>query len=289
MKNPLKLLMWVLLIVFCALGVIIVGSINRNRPVFSPAGFAFQGRNAHGSWEYRNMKDGAVYILIPSGEFLMGSAENEGNDDEHPARRVYLDAYLIAKYEVTNVLFRRFILDTGCRAEGEWEKHATSKRDLHPVANVTWKDAAAYCAWAGGRLPTEAEWEKAARGTGGYDYPWGGPWDPSRIRCSVGGLGVAGGSAPVGSHPQGVSQWGCQDIAGNVWEWCSDEYSESYYRDAPLRNPKGPEHRECRVLRGGGWANISPDVFRCAYRSGFPPRFRFPDRGFRPAADVRKK
>ncbi|MHC9539634.1 MAG: formylglycine-generating enzyme family protein [Vulcanimicrobiota bacterium] len=235
-----------------------------------------------------NPKDGAAMIIIPAGEFLMGSPEGTGSDDEHPQHRVYLDAYYIYKYEVTNGQFARFVKETRYKAVGNWKEYAKSGRERHPVVNITWNDAAAYCKWAGGSLPTEAQWEKAARGSNGRDYPWGNTWDGN---CCNGGKGpkVSGmadisggrGTAPVGSFPSGVSPYGVHDMAGNVWEWCSDWYDENYYRSSPSKNPEGPGSGSSRILRGGSWGNDGAGCFRCAYRYWDAPDDWYDYLGFR--------
>ncbi|MDQ7825175.1 MAG: formylglycine-generating enzyme family protein [Candidatus Eremiobacteraeota bacterium] len=223
-----------------------------------------------------NPKDGAAMILIAAGDFLMGSPEHKGDSIEKPQHRVYLDAYYISKYEVTNGQFRRFISESGYDAEGSWKDYALEGRDTHPVVCVTWNDAKAYCEWAGGSLPTEAQWEKAARGVDGRVWPWGNKWDGTE--CNWGkGPKVAGkadiwkgrGTAPVGSFPAGVSPCGVHDMAGNVAEWCGDWFSERYYLESPSDNPGGPASGQTRVIRFGNWFSGSPEVNRCASREGY--------------------
>jgi serine/threonine-protein kinase len=235
-----------------------------------------------------NPTDGADMILIPAGEFLMGSPAGKGNNDEHPQHKVYLDAFYICKYQVTNGQFAKFVKETGYKAEGDWKKYAKSGRETHPVVNVTWNDASAYCRWAGGALPTEAQWEKAARGTDGRDYPWGNTWDGNRCNWDKGpkvsgmaNISNGRGTAPVGSFPSGVSPCGVHDMAGNVWEWCRDWYDENYYKSSPSRNPLGPSIGVFRVLRGGAWSNADYDNFRCANRDWGGPARRGSRRGFR--------
>ncbi|MGV8122349.1 MAG: SUMF1/EgtB/PvdO family nonheme iron enzyme [Candidatus Xenobiia bacterium LiM19] len=235
----------------------------------------------------QNTKDGAEMVLVPAGEFLMGSPSGEGSD-EHPQHRVYLDAYYIYKYPVTNGQFARFVKETGYGAEGDWEDFADPGREDHPVLNVTWKDARAYCKWADGRLPMEAEWEKAARGTDGREYPWGNTWDDSKCNWDKGPKvpGMADiyggrGTTPVGSFPSGASPYGCMDMAGNVWEWCSDWYDEDYYKNSPSRNPSGPSKGGYRVSRGGSWYVEDTGIFRCAYRFRYSPVNRINLCGFR--------
>lgn len=222
-------------------------------------------------------KDGAEMVLIPAGWFIMGSPEGEGNDDEHPQRNVYLDAYYIDRYEVTNEQFEKFINATGYQAQGDWWRYYTEEKEKHPVVYVTWNDADAYARWAGKRLPTEAEWEKAARGTSGRKWPWGSVWDASR--CSSEEAGPAT-TTPVGSYPDGASPYGVMDIAGNVWEWCADWYGKNYYQSAVDRNPTGPSSGSRHVLRGGSWFFIS-SYMRCATRSYFPLNLMDCDTGFR--------
>lgn len=218
-----------------------------------------------------NPIDDAEMIYIPAGEFIRGS---EDDSDSRPVRRIHLDGYWIYKYEVTVAQYREF-----CRATRKEMPTAPSWGWIedHPMVNVSWDDAMAYARWAGGSLPTEAQWEKAARGTDGRVYPWGNAWDASKCHCSKRELGDAGGTAPVGSYPSGV-----MDMAGNVWEWCSDWYDRDYYSVAPSRNPENTQMStdRYRVLRGGSWLDFDPNDFRCAYRDFFLD-LGFDFRGFR--------
>lgn len=237
-----------------------------------------------------NPKDGAEMVWVPAGEFLMGSTdaeiaqvvkENPGLkaewfDDEKPQRKVYLDGYWIYKYEVTVAQYRKFCEETGRKMPKApswgWE-------DKHPIVNVDWEDVVAYAKWAGCRLPTEAEWEKAARGTDGRRYPWGDKWD--KEKCNSWELGKRR-TMPVGSFSGGIGPYGCHDMAGNVWEWCADWYGEDYYAHAPSRNPRDPEKGEYRVLRGGGWDGHAINC-RCADRIYNNPVVFWSGFGFRPA------
>src|SRR6266498_1531700 len=154
----------------------------------------------------------------------------------------------------------------------------------HPVINVDWYDAAAYCAWAGRRLPTEAEWERAARGTTGRRFPWGDA-EPTRTLANyLNQWRNGGGLEPVGSHPQGTSPEGVQDLQGNVWEWVTDWYDAHYYEKGPNRNPKGPPEGTRKVIRGSGWESEAP-LLRSAHRLNSDPRNRNHSLGFRCAMD----
>lgn len=214
-------------------------------------------------------------VLIGAGEFLMGSPDGEGNEDEHPRHTVYLAAYHICRYPVTNGQFARFISETGYDAGNKWKSSVNAGEENHPVVHVSWIDAMAYCRWAGGTLPTEAQWEKAARGTDGRIYPWGNTWDQTLCHMN------SKGTTAVGAYPGGASPYGIMDMAGNVWEWCSDCYAVSYYRCSPLKDPEGPVSGKWRVVRGGSWGQASPSHFRCAARKWQYPDSRNNSTGFR--------
>jgi formylglycine-generating enzyme required for sulfatase activity len=239
----------------------------------------------------------ASMVLVPAGEFLMGS--DSGDLDERPQRRVYPDAFEIDRYEVTNLQYRRFLLATGRQPPQRWPERYVAflparnpgwngtdypaGEATYPVVAVNWEDATAYCAWVGKRLPTEAEWEKAARGMDGRTYPWGDSWDPSRANVDKTGVGY---TQPVGSYPAGASPYGALDMAGNAWEWVADLYDRQYYTYAPSRNPPGPESGTGeRILRGGAWDSPA-DHLRASYRNAthcFGPNYRA---GFRCARSV---
>ena len=226
-------------------------------------------------------------VFVPAGEFIMGSPDGEGYDDERPQHTVYLDAYYMDEYEVTNEQFSQFVDATGYTTDAEtegWGWAATGdtwgevegaewrhpqgpdgsiegKMD-HPVVQVSWNDADAYCQWVGKRLPTEAEWEKAARGTDGREYPWGNSVaDGSKLNYDLN----VGDTTEVGAYPDGASPYGAMDMAGNVWEWVVDWYDANYYGTSPESNPQGPDSGEYRVLRGGSW-DLSRLRARCANR-----------------------
>jgi formylglycine-generating enzyme required for sulfatase activity len=214
--------------------------------------------------EYLNAKDSSILIEIPAGKFTMGS--NHADFHTKPVHIVYLDGFCIGKYEVTNAQYKIFCDSTGHRLPSDSGfvdmPHYFIAYPNYPVVNVSWVDAKAYCDWAGVRLPTEAEWEKSARGTNKREYPWGKEWDGKK--CNHGssledGTDSSDGykyTAPVGSYSAGISLYGCYDMAGNVDEWCYDWYGEDYYSKSSNCNPKGPTVSSLgngRVLRGGGW------------------------------------
>ncbi|RKU11711.1 hypothetical protein C6502_07510 [Candidatus Poribacteria bacterium] len=210
--------------------------------------------------------------LIPAGEFLMGS-EN-GERDEQPVHRVFLDAYEIDLYIVTNEQYARFMKATNHPPPPHWNDRKF-KKPRQPVVDVTWFDAVAYCKWAGKRLPTEAEWEKAARG--GLiqkEYPWGD--ESPKDRADFGQKHSV--PLPVGSFPP--NGFGLYDCAGSVWEWCHDWYEPDYYAVSPIRNPTGVETGGARVLRGGAWNNKRIQI-RVANRSWQRPKPNPPNSGFR--------
>ena len=252
-------------------------------------------------------KDGMVMVYVPAGPFLMGSADSDSDADEweKPQRMVYLDGYWIDKTPITNRMFAKFVAETGYQTEAEkegwswawngstWEKteganwqhprgpksNLSAKWD-HPVVHISWHDAQAYSQWAGRRLPTEAEWEKAARGSDGRLYPWGNA-EPNDKLLNF-NMNVKD-TTPVGSYPAGASPYGALDMAGNVWEWTADFYDADYYKDAPLRNPQGPDTRGSRVLRGASWYFVARWV-RAGNRGWNAPAVRVGNLGARCAA-----
>ena len=276
-------------------------------------------------------KDGAEMVLIPVGEFLMGSTEKDADDamrmceetkaynpehecnredyytDEMPQHKVYLDAFFIDKYEVTNARFKKFVEETGYITDAEKSRTALAwiwsgfykitgvtktdgsmnwqhpngadykgkwsnieDKSSHPVAQMSWNDANAYCTWAGKMLPTEAEWEKAARGVDGRIFPWGNVYpdvgEKMRANYGKGADGMLDGyeySAPVGSFPLGVSPYGVMDMAGNQWEWVADRYDVNYYQNSPYKNPTGPDSGALRIVKGASWSK-HPELLRAA-------------------------
>jgi formylglycine-generating enzyme required for sulfatase activity len=211
-------------------------------------------------------RSGVEFVPVPAGEFLMGSDEED--EDARPVHRVRLAAFRMSRNEVTREQYARFMAATGRPKPGHWD-HELFARPGSPVVGVTWDDAAAFCAWAGGRLPTEAEWEYAARGKDGRRYPWGSE-EPDKSRA-VFHLDIGfGGTMPVGTANNGASPFGIHDLAGSVFEWCADWYAADYYAKSPVENPKGPPTGEFRVIRGGCWISL-PDACRSAARARYRP------------------
>jgi len=228
------------------------------------------------------------FMHIPAGEFLMGSdpkVDTDALEDEQPQQRVYLDGYWMGKTPVTNAQYAAFVKATGHQAPGHWQSSTIpSGKEHHPVVNVSWEDAAAFCTWASQvtrrevRLPTEAEWEKAARGADGRIYPWGNT-NPNARRCNF-ALNI-NSTTPVERYsPHGDSPYGCADMAGNVWEWCADWFDSRYYKATPARNPLGPQKGQDRVLRGGSWNSNAKNV-RSAHHYWFAPTGMYDGLGFR--------
>ena len=214
--------------------------------------------------------DGAQMRLIPSGTFQMGNPhEGMGNEDEYPVHEVFVDAFYIDIHEVTNARYQQFVSATGYPPPPLWHDPKFNKPN-GPVVNVRWRDAVAYANWANKRLPTEAEWEYAARGNLiGNKYPFGDiiTHDDANFG-GIGGNDVWEWTSPVGSFPP--NGYGLFDMAGNVWEWCFDEYNGEFYEMSPLNNPRfgrqsALDSENFRILRGGGWGG-SPDDLRIADR-----------------------
>ena len=237
-------------------------------------------------------------IPIPAGKFTMGS---EQYNWEKPVHQVELTEFQMGKYPVTNQEFRAFIVDKGYDMKDYWtsegwqwrqKENISEPRLWHdrkwngpnfPVVAVSWFEAAAYARWLSiktgkdYRLPTEAQWEKAARGRDGLVYPWGDTFDNTKCNSDESGLNR---TSPVGIFPDGKSPYECMDMAGNVWEWCSDWYDGDYYKESPKENPVGPSGGSFRVLRGGSWLFVAPDC-RAAFRDRNRPAFRDGSVGFR--------
>jgi len=282
-------------------------------------------------------------ILIPEGTFLMGSTKEDINalleldhnievqrlNNEMPQREVFLSAYLIDKYPVTNGQYKEFIEADGYKCKSFWseigwryllEADPLNSEDIEnilygeadcPVVNITWYEADAFAKWAGKRLPTEAEWEKAARGTDGRLYPWGNEFDTKRLNCAE---AKTEKPTSVTKYPQGQSVYGCFDMSGNVWEWTADWYDSQYYPYMPDQNPQGPQFPEekpysgqpeevgvsiyklkpslnttlmaCKVIRGGSWNGAGVVHVRCSNRDYDEPDFKNDTIGFRCAKSL---
>ncbi len=224
--------------------------------------------------------DGALMVRVPAGSFTMGSAADDGEADsnEKPAHAVQLDAFWLDKFEVTNFQYAACV-QTGVCSPSDWVNDTDYNGQTQPVVGVDWNDAFAYCQWAGARLPTEAEWEYAARGPENRLYPWGDTFDAALVNGS-GSIDGFDRPAPVGSFPSGASWVGAQDMAGNVWEWVNDWYAADYYAQSPSINPQGPEDGNSKVLRGGSWNNHA-SLLRAAHRYPLAPDNRYDLIGFR--------
>ena len=254
-------------------------------------------------------------IRVPVGTFKMGSSFVENKrylkkclkydkscelwwfSDEYPDRLIFLDSYWIDIYEVTNEKYLEFVLATGhrfaldetcdsdkCRDGNLWQGASFPPRiERQPVTQVSWSDADAYCRWRGKRLPSEAEWEKAARGPSGNIYPWGSGSPKNRATYGRKWRGVFT-MTDVGAYSRGVSLYGLHDMAGNVWEWVDDWYDLKYYSWRRKKNPRGPAEGKFKVVRGGSWVNY-PDSLRSSFRRWSQPEVRFNDTGFRCAKD----
>ena len=224
-------------------------------------------------------------LIIPSGTFKMGSAKYS---DEQPVREVKISSYRLGLYEVTNAEYRSFLKAT---KQDIPELIANEAFSRHPVINVNWYNADDYCKWhrehtgRNFRLPTEAEWEYAARGPKGFEYPWGNKWDPSNATFNTRDNSDNKGTAPVDAHPEGVSWCGVYDMSGNVWEWTADWYAK--YDPKDLIDPKGPECGTHKVLRGGSWGFGTAALLRAAYRTSGVRANRYNGVGFRVAEDIR--
>jgi formylglycine-generating enzyme len=220
-------------------------------------------------------------VTIPAGPFVRGT--QSGGFDEQPQRTIVLDTFSIDRYEVTNHQYQQFILATGHRKSGPPARYAKSIGKMRgtnqPVVYVSWDDAMDYCRWKGKRLPTEAEWEKAMRGTDGRLWPWGDKEQPNGANWArvQDGYDVSG---PVGSFQSDKSPYGVMDGAGNAMEWVADWYDEKYYKESQEQNPPSPEHGTYRVLRGGSYTTSGADI-RITSRNKMVPDFRDETIGFR--------
>jgi len=231
-------------------------------------------------------KDGMTMAFVEEGAFIMGS--NDGEPNERPIHTVYLDSYWIDQTEVTNKMYRLCMTVGRCDpplADGfiaPSDHYTDPTRVSFPITYVSWENAKVYCEWAGRRLPTEAEWEKAARGFDGRMYPWGNQ-EPNAELLNYNNNN--GGLTKVGKFPLGASPYGVLDMAGNAWEWVYDWYSENYF-NSPANNPTGPTNGEWRIARGGAFFQGASEV-RPMFRNFVSPSYRQSgDFGFRCAADA---
>jgi formylglycine-generating enzyme required for sulfatase activity len=221
-------------------------------------------------------------VEIPAGEFTMGLDGMQALEDERPAHHVWLESYSLDQFEVTTAQYAVFLAAESREAPWQWSQVVLPTHADRPVIGVDWHDADAYCRWKGKRLPTEAEWEKAARGTDGRLYPWGNQ-SPSKELANF-ALGARFSYSqvlmPVQSYERGRSPYGLFQMAGNVWEWVHDWYGAHYYETSPDRNPRGPEQGQFKVLRGGSWSDL-PKYLMTAGRFKLPPGTRNSYIGFR--------
>ena len=229
-------------------------------------------------------------IHIPAGAFTMGTIPTgmRKTDPEEPQRSVTLDAYAIGTFQVTNAQYARFVEATEYAQPPFWDDERLNAPDF-PVVGVSWYDAVNFFEWLGAlegvayRLPSEAEWEKAARGTHAWEYPWGNTWDASRANTSESGNKRL---MPVGSYPSGVSPYGCYDMAGNAYDWCFDWFHAETYKYSPAENPLGASEGRRKVIRGGSWIARGEFAARCANRAAYEPIRGLHSVGIRIAVDM---
>jgi len=237
--------------------------------------------------------DNAVLVCVPAGEFLMGADEDDplAEDREKPQRQVYLDAYWIDQTEISNRQYAQCQSEGGCVRDMRSGDSSLTRTDYlgnpayntYPTLIYLSQDAEEYCTWAGRRLPTEAEWEKAARGPDGRLYPWGN----AELDCEYANFGdCLGDTTAATSHPEGASPYGAFHMTGNVWEWVADWYDPNYYAGAPDRNPQGPPTGDYRVRRGGGWRSLDAHLRVTNRASGAPRHYFDGQMGFRCAVSA---
>lgn len=273
-----------------------------------PLPFEGEGRGEGVSKTARHVLSTIEWIPIPEGEFIMGSTPEEAEaaykeaklrssmlekhafDPEIPQHRVFLEAYEISRHEITNAQYKKFVEDTrrpkprGYEGEDTWSDE-TLNGDSQPVVGVTWFDAQAFAEWLGGSLPSEAQWERAARSTDARKYPWGNSApNPEQANFAR----RYNQPTPVGQFPKGASVEGVEDLAGNIWEWCMDEFDATFYKRSPARNPIHLRRRDQlkdRVIRGGSW-DYGLVFMRSALRFRFYPLNSTHNIGFRVARSI---
>lgn len=221
-------------------------------------------------------------VVIPEGFFAMGASGTEALEDERPQHEVWLDRFEMDRYEVTTGQYAKFLAATNWPAPWQWEGMDLSRHHNRPVIGVSWFDADAYCRSGGKRLPTEAEWEKAARGTDGRLFPWGNQGPTDRLANFALGARFSYSQVlmPVQRYEAGVSPYGLYQMAGNVGEWVADWYGTNYYEASAPRNPAGPEFGSFRIVRGGSWSDL-PKYLLTYGRFKLPPETRNSYTGFR--------
>jgi eukaryotic-like serine/threonine-protein kinase len=236
-------------------------------------------------------------VCVPAGEFLMGASEADlqANSNEKPQCPVYLDVFWIDRTEVSNARFARCVADGGCHprtftpysssvsSQTRLDYYGNPAYDAYPALMYDANEAQAYCRWAGRRLPSEAEWEKAARGTGGRAYPWGEDLDCTRASYNQCG----DDTTPVDAYHGGASPYGALNMASNLWEWVADTYAPDCYANAPARNPTGPVDGDDRVRRGNGFRSLARDLRTTSRASGAPRHYFDGQMGFRCALSPR--
>jgi formylglycine-generating enzyme required for sulfatase activity len=221
-------------------------------------------------------------VEITEGPFVMGLDGMQALEDERPKHQVWLPAFFIDLYEVTTAQYASFLAATNRAAPWQWNAVDLPQHRDRPVIGVDWSDADAYCRWKGKRLPTEAEWEKSARGTDGRLYPWGNRAAHKDLANFALGARFSYSQVlmPVQSYDQGKSPYGVYQLAGNVWEWVQDWYAANYYEASPEQNPQGPKEGQFKVLRGGSWSDL-PKYLLTYGRFKLPPETRNSYTGFR--------
>ncbi|MEW6751277.1 MAG: SUMF1/EgtB/PvdO family nonheme iron enzyme [Candidatus Latescibacterota bacterium] len=223
------------------------------------------------------------WVYISAGPFVMGSSDSDVPAHERPAHSVRLSAYFIGRHPVTNLDYAEFVQATRAAPPPHWPGGVFAvDAGRHPVTHVTWQDAATYARWRGGRLPTEAEWEKAARGTDERVFPWGNRFTEGE-RCN--GANQVATTTPVNEYPDGRSPFGVWDLCGNVYEWCADYYDEGYYGVGPSTDPQGPPVGQWRVVRGGCFRDAR-SALRVTHRVGLDETTARDTVGFRIAMDA---